>query len=89
VLPRTTDGLNAAGTVNGGLIALAVEEAALSLTPGATLVSMALRYLRPVRTGPAVATAEVRAGLGRVEVLDAGGDGRPAVAATTRAAPTV
>jgi acyl-coenzyme A thioesterase PaaI-like protein len=89
VLPRTTDGLNAAGTVNGGLIALAVEEAALSLTPGATLVSMALRYLRPVRTGPAVATAEVRAGLGRVEVLDAGGDGRPSVAATTRAAPTV
>jgi hypothetical protein len=50
---------------------------------------MALRYLRPVRTGPAVATAEVRAGLGRVEVLDAGGDGRPSVAATTRAAPTV
>jgi acyl-coenzyme A thioesterase PaaI-like protein len=89
VLPRTADGLNAAGTVNGGLIALAVEEAALSLTPGATLVSMALRYLRPVRTGPAVATAEVRAGLGRVEVLDAGGDGRPAVAATTRAGPTV
>ena len=88
VLPRTDDGLNAAGTVNGGLIALAVEEAALSLTPGATLASMALRYLRPVRTGPAVATAEVSAGLGRVEVRDAGGDDRPAVAATTRAAST-
>jgi hypothetical protein len=44
---------------------------------------MALRYLRPVRTGPAVATAEVRAGLGRVEVRDEGDD-RAAVAATTR-----
>jgi len=84
VLPRSADGLNASGTVNGGLIALVVEEAALSLTPGATLSSMALRYLRPVRTGPAVATADVRAGLGRVEVRDAGGDDRPVVTATTR-----
>jgi acyl-coenzyme A thioesterase PaaI-like protein len=86
VLPRSDDGLNAAGTVNGGLIALLVEEAALSLTPGATLSSLALRYLRPVRTGPAVATADVRAGLGRVEVRDAGGDDRPVVTATTRTA---
>jgi acyl-coenzyme A thioesterase PaaI-like protein len=85
VLPRSEDGLNAAGTVNGGLIALAVEEAALSLTPGSTLSTMALRYLRPVRSGPAVATATVRAGLGRVDVRDAGGDARPAVTATTRA----
>jgi acyl-coenzyme A thioesterase PaaI-like protein len=85
VLPRSEDGLNAAGTVNGGLIALAVEEAALSLTPESTLSTMALRYLRPVRSGPAVATATVRAGLGRVDVRDAGGDDRPAVTATTRA----
>jgi len=84
-LPRSDDGLNAAGTVNGGLIALVVEEAALSLTPGATLSSMALRYLRPVRSGPAVATADVRGGLGRVDVRDEGGDDRPAVTATTRA----
>lgn len=84
-LPRSRDGLNAAGTVNGGLIALVAEEAALSLTPGATLSSMALRYLRPVRVGPAVATADVRAGLGRVVVRDAGGgDERPAVTATVR-----
>jgi hypothetical protein len=47
---------------------------------------MALHYLRPVRSGPAVATAEVRSGLGRVEVRDAGGDDRPAVTAVTRAA---
>jgi acyl-coenzyme A thioesterase PaaI-like protein len=85
-LPRADDGLNAAGTVNGGLIALVVEEAALSRTPGATLSSLALRYLRPVRVGPAVATVEVHAGLGRVEVRDAGGDGRPAATAVTRAA---
>ncbi len=84
VLPRSDDGLNAAGTINGGLIALVVEEAALSLTPDATLSSMALRYLRPVRSGPAVATAEVRAGLGRVVVRDAGDGDRPAVTATTR-----
>ncbi len=86
VLPRSEDGLNAAGSVNGGLIALAVEEAALSLTPGATLSSMALRYLRPVRSGPAVARAQVMAGLGRVEVRDAGDDDRPVVTATTRTA---
>ena len=84
VLQRSEDGLNAAGTVNGGLIALVVEEAALSLSEGTTLTSMALRYLRPVRTGPAVATASERAGLARVEVVDAGGDGRPVVTATTR-----
>lgn len=86
VLPRSEDGLNAAGTVNGGLIALAVEEAALSLTPGATLSSMGLRYLRPVRRGPAVATAAVRSGLGRVEVVDAGSGDRPTATATIRAA---
>jgi acyl-coenzyme A thioesterase PaaI-like protein len=86
VLPRTDDGLNAAGSVNGGLIALVVEEAALSLTPGARLTSMALRYLRPVRSGPAVATAEVRAGLARVVVRDGGDhDAPPSVTGTTRA----
>jgi acyl-coenzyme A thioesterase PaaI-like protein len=83
-LPRSSDGLNSAGTINGGLIAVAVEEAALSVTPGATLASMALRYLRPARVGPAVATADVLAGLGRVEVRDAGNEDRLAVVATTR-----
>jgi len=85
-LPRTEEGLNASKTVNGGLLAVAVEEAALSLTPGATLGSLALRYLQPVRFGPAVAVAEVRDGLGRVEVRDEGADGRVAVLATTRTA---
>ena len=84
VLPRSDDGLNSSNTVNGGLIALAVEEAALSLAPGATLSSLNLRSLRPVRIGPAVAAAEVRSGLGQVEVRDAGNDNRLSVLATTR-----
>jgi acyl-coenzyme A thioesterase PaaI-like protein len=87
VLPRSDDGLNASNTVNGGLVARAIEEAALSLTPGATLSSMAMRYLRALRVGPAVARADVLAGLGRVEVRDAGSDDRLAVVATTRTFP--
>lgn len=85
VLPRSDDGLNASGTVNGGLLALVAEEAALSLTPAGTLSSMAIRYLQPVRRGPAVAKADVNFGVGRVEVRDAGADGRLAVVAITRA----
>lgn len=84
VLHRSDDGLNASNTVNGGLVALAVEEAALSLTPGDTLSSMSMHYLRPVRLGPAVATAQVRDGLARVEVRDAGSEDRLAIVATTR-----
>ena len=83
-LPRSDDGLNASNTVNGGLLALAVEEAALARTPGETLGSLAMRYLQPVRVGPAVAVADVQGGLGRVEVRDAGADDRCAVIATTR-----
>jgi acyl-coenzyme A thioesterase PaaI-like protein len=84
VLPRSEDGLNASDTVNGGLIALTVEEAVLSALPGVTLASLGMRYLRPVRVGPAIARATVHAGLGRVEVRDVGSDDRLAVIATTR-----
>jgi acyl-coenzyme A thioesterase PaaI-like protein len=87
VLPRSEDGLNSSNTVNGGLIALVAEEAALSLTPGTTLCALALRYLQPVRLGPAVATAVVRDGLGQVRISDAGTDDRLAVVVTTRAFP--
>lgn len=77
--------LNASNTINGGLIALAAEEAVLSLSPpGASLASIDLRYLQPARVGPAVATAEVRHGLGRVEVRDEGNENRLCVAATAR-----
>jgi acyl-coenzyme A thioesterase PaaI-like protein len=85
VLHRSEDGLNGAKTVHGGLIALAAEESVLSLLPGRTLSSLAVRYLQPVRVGPAVATASVTDGLGRVELRDAGSEGRLAATATTRA----
>ena len=86
VLAVSDDGLNASKSLNGGLLALVVEEAALSAAaPGTTLASLAMRYLRPVRVGPAVASAHVPGELARVDVRDAGRDGRVAVAATTRA----
>jgi acyl-coenzyme A thioesterase PaaI-like protein len=84
VLPRSEDGLNSSNTVNGGLIALAAEEALLSLAPGKSLCSLALRYMQPVRTGPAVATATMRAGLGQVELRDAGNGNRLSVIAAGR-----
>ena len=83
-IPLRPDGLNASGTLNGGLLALVVEEAALSVGD-AGLASLSMRYAQPVRVGPAVAAAEVVAGLGRVTVRDAGRDDRVAVIATTRA----
>lgn len=84
VLPRSEDGLNSSNSVNGGLIALAAEEAALSLVPGDTLCSLGLRYLQAVRAGPVVATARVRGGLGQVELRDSGNGNRLSVTATVR-----
>jgi acyl-coenzyme A thioesterase PaaI-like protein len=84
VLPQTEDGLNGAGTMHGGLLALAVEEAVLSLAPGETLSALALRYLAPVRVGPAVARATLQGGIGRVEVRDGGREDRLAVMASAR-----
>lgn len=83
-LQKSQDGLNSSNTVNGGLIALVAEEAALSLSPGATLCSLGLRYLQPVRVGPVIACATERNGLGRVELRDAGNENRLSVLATTR-----
>lgn len=78
------DGLNASATLNGGLLALAVEEAALSAGAGGTLASLSMRYVQPVRIGPALARADASDGLARVLVRDAGRDDRIAVIATTR-----
>ncbi|ONH61823.1 hypothetical protein CcI49_05615 [Frankia sp. CcI49] len=85
-LPFTDDVVNASGTLNGGILPLAVEEAVLSAAPGSYLTSLSLQYLRPVRRGPAVARAEVRGDVGTVEVHDAG-TGALAVVATARTAP--
>jgi acyl-coenzyme A thioesterase PaaI-like protein len=84
VLHKSEDGLNGVKTVHGGLIALAAEEAVLSLVPGTSLSSLALRYLQPVRVGPAVATASLREGLGRVSLRDSGSGDRLAATGTTR-----
>ena len=84
VLPRSEDGLNSSNSVNGGLIALAAEEAVLSLAPGDTLCSLGLRYLQAVRAGPVVATARVHDGLGLVELRDSGRGDRLSVTATAR-----
>jgi acyl-coenzyme A thioesterase PaaI-like protein len=84
VLPRSQDGLNSSNTVNGGLLALCAEEAVLSLALGDTLSSLSLRYLGPVRTGPAVAIADLRSGLAQVEIRDSGREDRLAVTATAR-----
>ena len=53
VLPRSEDGLNSSKTVNGGLIALAVEESVLSATPG-------LRWCRRWRCATCVRCGSVR-----------------------------
>ncbi|MGW0181122.1 PaaI family thioesterase [Nocardia sp. NPDC003345] len=88
VLPRTDDGLNASRTVNGGLIALAAEEAMLSLAPGATLSTLGLRYLQPERVGPVVAEAELRADVARATLRDSGNDDRITTLATGRLFPS-
>lgn len=90
-LPMRERSLNASGTLNGGLLALVAEEAALSGRPGAVLAMMNLQYLSPVRVGPAVAQAVVSespgGALGRVTVVDEGRNGSVAVLVTTRAFP--
>jgi acyl-coenzyme A thioesterase PaaI-like protein len=85
VLPCTPAVHNASQAINGGMLAVAVEEATLSADPTARWVeSIHLRYLRSIRVGPAVARADVHYGMGRVEVHDAGTD-KIAAIATTRA----
>jgi acyl-coenzyme A thioesterase PaaI-like protein len=83
VLPCTSVVYNASRAINGGMLAVAVEEAALSADPAARWVeSMHLRYLRSIRVGPAVVRADVHYGMGRVEVHDAGTDKIAAIATT-------
>ncbi|MBF6174908.1 PaaI family thioesterase [Nocardia blacklockiae] len=83
-LPRTEEGLNASGTVNGGLLALAAEESVLSLAPGDSLSFLGLRYLLGARVGPVVAEARRHGDLARVEVRDSGNDNRITTLATAR-----
>lgn len=86
-MPRREDGLNAANTINGGLITLVIEEAALSSAPDTTLSSLAVRYLRPARIGPVIGTATRHGETARVAVRDNGADDRLVAIATTRTFP--
>jgi len=84
VLPCTPEVYNASKAINGGLLTVAVEEAALSGDPGAARIeSLHIRFLRAIRVGPAIAVADVHRGMARVEVRDASSD-RVAAIATTR-----
>lgn len=87
VMPRREDGVNASKTVHGGLLAVVAEEAVLSLAPESSLSSLSLRYLRPLRVGPVVATARMQAGLADLELVDAGSGDRLSVAGTARVFP--
>jgi acyl-coenzyme A thioesterase PaaI-like protein len=83
-LPWAQDTQNTARAINGGILAIAIEEAALSLaSEQQTLSSLIVRYLRSVRTGPAIARASISEDLGRVEVIDASNNAL-SVAATVR-----
>lgn len=86
-LPRREDALNASNTINGGLIALLMEESALSTAPDSVLSSLALRYLRPARVGPLVATATRHGDVVVVAAHDTGADDRLVAAATARLTP--
>lgn len=85
-VPWRPGNLNATGSIQGGLVALAIEEAALSAgAPGSVLTSLTLRYLRPFRSGPARARSDARDGVASVLVdTDAG---KPGAVATARLAP--
>lgn len=87
-LPRRVESLNGGGTVNGGLLALVAEEAALSGRPGTSLATMSLHFMSPVRVGPAVAVAAQPGGsLAQVTVRDEGRGNTLAVVVTTREFP--
>ena len=70
-MPRRPDALNAVGAIQGGAVAVALEEAAASLTPSPShLESFTVRYLRPVMTGPARAEATAVGPLRTVRLVD-------------------
>jgi acyl-coenzyme A thioesterase PaaI-like protein len=80
-VPRQEEGLNSSGGIQGGLVALAAEEAAASLADGPVFLrSLNLRYLRPFAAGPARATAERHGDTCLVRLTDAGVDKLSALA---------
>ncbi len=83
-IERTPFVMQAAGSVQGGAVALLGELAAESLT-GLPVMDLDVRYLSAVRVGPGRATAtELGRGLVRVEVRDRGRDDRRIALALAR-----
>lgn len=81
-LPWAANIQNATKAINGGLLAVAIEEAVLSAaSPGQSLSSMTITYQRSIRSGPAIARAQISESLGRVEVTDASAESDKALAA--------
>lgn len=72
-VPWKPGNLNATESIQGGLVALAAEEAALSLAPGHVVTAMTMRYLRPIRSGAARARAVLADGVASVEIEAAPG----------------
>lgn len=72
-VPWKPENLNAAESIQGGLVALAAEEAALSLAPGYVVAAMTMRYLRPIRSGAARARAVLADDVASVEIEAAPG----------------
>jgi len=70
-LPWSRDIQNGTKAINGGILTVPIEEAALSAAlPGQSLSSLTISYQRSIRTGPAIARAQIAESLGRVEVID-------------------
>lgn len=83
-MPRIPDALNATGAIQGGIVILAAEEAAMSLAAGPTVAySLNMRYLRPFMIGPARAEAEGDCVMSIVHLTDAG-TGKLGAVATIR-----
>lgn len=83
-LPHLPEGLNASGAIQGGLVAVAVEEAVRAVADaGQTIGMLHLRYLRPFSVGPARATATRDGHLVLVDLQDAGA-GKLGAVATVR-----
>jgi acyl-coenzyme A thioesterase PaaI-like protein len=85
-VPRRIENMNATGSIQGGLVALAVEEAVLSAAPRTVLSSMSLRYMRPYYDGPARATVRLVDGIAIAEVA-VQGTGKLGSLATARYEP--
>ncbi len=86
-VPRRLDGLNGTGAIQGGILALAAEEAALSLAvEPATVHSLNMRYLRQFSIGPCRAEATGNGQASIVRLVDEG-TGKIGAIATVRLGP--